>query len=50
MDRIIKIDVKYNLSVSEEEKIYDKLLSMEAKRITKHIEPYAIQVAAMFGF
>ncbi len=49
MDRIIKIDVKYNLSVSEEEKIYDKLLSMEAKRITKHIEPYAIQVAAMFG-
>lgn len=49
MDRIIKVDVKYNLVVSEEEKIYHKLLRMEAKKISKHIEPYSIKVAAMFG-
>jgi serine protein kinase len=49
MDRIIKIDIKYNLAVGEEEKIYNKLLSSEARKIEKHIAPYAIRVAAMFG-
>jgi len=49
MDRIIKIDVKYNLMVTEEEKIYGKLLRTDAKRLTKHIAPNAIKVAALFG-
>ncbi len=49
MDRIIKVDVKYNLAVDQEEKIYQKLLSSEAKRITKHVEPYSIKVASMFA-
>lgn len=49
MDRIIKIDVKYNLTVNEEEKIYHKLLGTDAKKLTKHISPNAIKVAALFG-
>ncbi|MBW7875914.1 MAG: protein prkA [Candidatus Cloacimonetes bacterium] len=49
MDRIIKVDVKYNLSVNQEEKIYEKLLKSEAKKLTKHVEPYSIKMAAMFA-
>jgi len=46
-DRIIKIDFPYNLKVSEEVKIYDKLLKNAVG--TKHIAPYALEVASMLA-
>lgn len=48
-DRMIKIDFKYNLVVSEEVKIYERLLSEEAKESTKHRAPNSLKVAALFG-
>lgn len=48
-DRMIKVDFKYNLIVSQEEKIYDRLLSEEAKKNTKHRAPNTLKVAALFG-
>lgn len=48
-DRIIKIDFKYNLILSEEEKIYDRLLTEEAKDCSKHKAPNALRVASLFG-
>lgn len=49
MDRIIKIDVKYNLRVDDEIRIYHKLMEKEAKGCTKHVAPNSLKVAAMFG-
>ncbi|MCK5684931.1 protein prkA [bacterium] len=49
MDRIIKVDVKYNLRVKDEIRIYEKLLKKEAKESLKHISPNALNVAAMFA-
>jgi len=47
-DRIIMIKVPYNLKVSEEERIYKKLLSQSSLQDV-HIAPYTLRVAAMFA-
>ena len=47
-DRIIVVKVPYNLSVNEEVKIYEKLISQaDFKGI--HISPHALYCAAMFA-
>lgn len=48
-DRIIMIKVPYNLKVSEEEKIYQKLLNQSDIPKTIHIAPHTLKVAAMFA-
>ncbi|MCS7080106.1 MAG: protein prkA [Chloracidobacterium sp.] len=47
-DRIIMIKVPYNLKVSEEERIYKKLIS-QSNLQDVHIAPYTLRVAAMFA-
>ncbi|MGH9941104.1 MAG: PrkA family serine protein kinase [Pyrinomonadaceae bacterium] len=48
-DRIIMIRVPYNLRVSQEEKIYDKLLKQSEALRNVHIAPNTLRVAAMFA-
>jgi serine protein kinase len=48
-DRIIMIRVPYNLKVSQEEKIYEKLLSQSEVLRNIHIAPHTLKVAAMFA-
>ncbi|MCC6443664.1 MAG: protein prkA [Armatimonadetes bacterium] len=47
-DRIILIKVSYNLKVSEEVKIYEKLLKQSALR-NVHIAPHTLKVASIFA-
>lgn len=48
-DRIILVKVPYNLKVSQEERIYQKLLSQSNVLRNVHIAPYTLRVAAMFA-
>ena len=48
-DRIIMIKVPYNLRVSQEERIYDKLLKQSEALRNIHIAPNTLKVAAMFA-
>jgi serine protein kinase len=48
-DRIILVKVPYNLRVSQEERIYDKLLKQSEALRNVHIAPNALRVAAMFA-
>jgi serine protein kinase len=48
-DRIIMVKVPYNLKVSEEERIYDKLLKQSEALRNIHIAPNTLRVAAMFA-
>ncbi len=48
-DRIIMIKVPYNLKVSQEEKIYEKLLGQSEALHNIHIAPHTLKVAAMFA-
>ncbi len=48
-DRIIMIRVPYNLKVSQEERIYDKLLKQSDALRNIHIAPNALKIAAMFS-
>jgi serine protein kinase len=48
-DRIILVRVPYNLRVSQEERIYFKLLNQSEVRRNVHIAPNALRVAAMFA-
>jgi serine protein kinase len=48
-DRIIMIKVPYNLRVSQEERIYDKLLKQSEALRNVHIAPNTLKVAAMFA-
>lgn len=48
-DRIIMIRVPYNLKVSQEERIYDKLLNQSDALRNIHIAPNALKIAAMFA-
>jgi serine protein kinase len=48
-DRIIMIKVPYNLKVSQEERIYDKLLNQSDALRNIHIAPNTLKVAAMFA-
>lgn len=47
MDRIVKINVPYVLEVSQEERIYDKMLGMSD--FGAHIAPHTLRVASMFS-
>ena len=48
-DRIILVRVPYNLRVSQEERIYDKLLRQSEILRNVHIAPNTLKVAAMFA-
>src|SRR5258708_32514864 len=48
-DRIIMIRVPYNLKVSQEERIYDKLLKQSDALRNIHIAPNSLKIAAMFA-
>jgi serine protein kinase len=48
-DRIIMIKVPYNLKVTQEERIYDKLLKQSEALRNVHIAPNTLKVAAMFA-
>ncbi|HEY0172768.1 MAG TPA: hypothetical protein VGB98_17240 [Pyrinomonadaceae bacterium] len=48
-DRIILVRVPYNLRVSQEERIYDKLLNQSEILRNVHIAPNTLRVAAMFA-
>src|SRR5918997_1184309 len=48
-DRIILVKVPYNLRVSQEERIYDKLLKQSQILRNVHIAPNTLRVAAMFA-
>lgn len=47
LDRIVKIEVPYCLELSEEIKIYEKIL--KKSNFNAHIAPHSIEVAAMFA-
>ena len=46
-DRLVSVAVPYNLRVSDEEKIYRKLLTGAGARNGLHIAPHALRAAAM---
>jgi serine protein kinase len=48
-DRIILVKVPYNLRVSQEERIYDKLLHQSEVLRNVHLAPNTLKVAAMFA-
>lgn len=48
-DRMIMIKVPYNLKVSQEERIYEKLLKQSEVLNNIHIAPNTLKVAAMFA-
>jgi serine protein kinase len=48
-DRIILVRVPYNLRVSQEERIYDKLLHQSEVLRNVHLAPNTLRVAAMFA-
>jgi serine protein kinase len=48
-DRIILVRVPYNLRVSQEERIYDKLLKQSEVLRNVHLAPNTLRVAAMFA-
>lgn len=48
-DRIIMIRVPYNLKISQEERIYDKLLKQSDVLQNIHIAPNTLRIAAMFA-
>ncbi|WP_125154675.1 PrkA family serine protein kinase [Clostridium rectalis] len=47
LDRIVKIEVPYCLELSEEKKIYEKIL--KRSNFKAHISPHTLDVAAMFA-
>lgn len=47
LDRIVKIEVPYVLELSEEEKIYKKILSKS--NFNAHIAPHTLEIASMFA-
>ncbi|MBI3650010.1 MAG: PrkA family serine protein kinase [Acidobacteria bacterium] len=48
-DRIILVKVPYNLKVTQEERIYDKLLKQSEALRNIHIAPNTLKIAAMFA-
>lgn len=48
-DRIIMIKVPYNLKITQEERIYDKLLKQSDALRNIHIAPNTLKIAAMFA-
>ena len=47
LDRIVRVNVPYCLEVSEEQKIYNKML--EESDFDSHIAPHTLEIAAMFA-
>lgn len=47
LDRIVRVKIPYCLKLSEEEKIYQKLLN--SSKFDAHMAPHTIKVAAMFA-
>ncbi|MBI6872989.1 PrkA family serine protein kinase [Clostridium aciditolerans] len=47
LDRIVKVEVPYCMELSEETKIYEKIL--KKSHFKAHIAPHTIEVAAMFA-
>ncbi len=47
LDRIVKIEIPYCLELSEETKIYEKIL--KKSRFKAHIAPHTIEIASMFA-
>lgn len=47
LDRIVKIEVPYCLEMSEEQKIYEKIL--KKSNFKAHIAPHTMEIAAMFA-
>lgn len=47
LDRIVRVNVPYCLEVSEETKIYDKMLNLSD--FDGHVAPHTLEVAAMFA-
>jgi serine protein kinase len=47
LDRIVRIRVPYNLRLTEEVKIYEKLL--KSSRFEAHVAPHTLEIAAMFA-
>jgi serine protein kinase len=48
-DRMIMVKVPYNLKVSQEQRIYEKLLQQSEVLRNIHIAPHTLKVAAMFA-
>jgi len=48
-DRMIMVKVPYNLKVTQEERIYEKLLNQSEVLRNIHIAPHTLRVAAMFA-
>ncbi|MDZ5252230.1 PrkA family serine protein kinase [Clostridium sp. LIBA-8841] len=47
LDRIVKVEVPYCLELSEEKKIYEKIL--KKSNFDAHIAPHTIEIASMFA-
>ena len=47
LDRIVKVEVPYCLELSEEKKIYEKIINKS--NFNAHIAPHSIEIAAMFA-
>ncbi len=47
LDRIVRVNVPYSLEVSEEKKIYEKMLGLSD--FDGHIAPHTLEVASMFA-
>ena len=48
-DRILMVKVPYNLKVTQEERIYDKLLKQSQALRNIHLAPNTLKIAAMFA-
>tara|TARA_R110002110_G_scaffold411569_1_gene636123 strand:- start:1759 stop:3702 length:1944 start_codon:yes stop_codon:yes gene_type:complete len=47
LDRIVRVNIPYCLEVSEEQKIYEKMLSLSD--FDGHIAPHTLEIASMFA-
>ncbi len=47
LDRIVRVNVPYSLEVSQEKKIYEKMLGLSD--FDGHVAPHTLEVAAMFA-
>lgn len=47
LDRIVRVNIPYCLEVSEEQKIYEKMLSLSD--FNGHVAPHTLEIASMFA-
>lgn len=48
-DRMIMVRMPYNLKVSQEERIYEKLLAPTTANLDLHLAPHMLEIASIFG-